>query len=271
MNTRAIRAVVRRDLIVVMGSKAVVLPALIVPAMLLVLLPVLAGLAPHLLGSVSTADMFRVMDALPPEASAQLSSVEPSAQAAELAVTYLLAPMILIVPVMFATVLAADALAGEKERGTLEGLLLTPLADRELVVAKLIASWVPAALIGLGGAILYALVANLVVAPQTGRLVLPTPEYAVMALWVGPTFAAAALGAIVLVSVRSNSTQEAFQLGGVVVLPVLAIVVTQATGVVLLSVPLLIVTGFVALAVATVLLAIGSAMLSRTRLGERLG
>jgi ABC-type Na+ efflux pump permease subunit len=270
VNTRAIRAVVKRDLVVVMGSKAVVLPALIVPAILLVLLPALAGLTPVLLGSVSAADMFRVLEALPPEASARLSG-NPATQAAELAVTYLLAPLILIVPVMFATVLAADALAGEKERGTLEGLLLTPLRDRELILAKLIASWVPAVAIGLVGATLYAIVANIAVMPQTGRLVLPTPEFAVMALWVGPTFGAAALGAIVLVSVRSNSTQEAFQLGGVVVLPVVVIVVTQATGVVLLSVPLLVVSGFVALAVAVVLLAAGSALLSRTRMGERLG
>lgn len=270
MNTRAIRAVVKRDLVVVMGSKAVVLPALIVPAILLILLPALAGLAPILLGSVSANDMFRVLEALPPEASARLSG-NPATQAAELAVTYLLAPLILIVPVMFATVLAADSLAGEKERGTLEGLLLTPLRDRELIIAKLIASWVPAAVIGFAGATLYAVVANVVVMPQTRRLVLPTPEFAVMALWVGPTFAAAALGAIVLVSVRSNSTQEAFQLGGVVVLPVVVIVVTQATGVVLLSVPLLVVSGFVALGVAALLLTAGSALLSRTRMGERLG
>jgi ABC-2 type transport system permease protein len=270
VNGRAIRAVVRRDLVVVMGSRSVVLPALIVPAVLLIVLPALAGLAPVFLGSVSAADMFRVLEALPPEAGARLSG-DPSTQAAELAVTYLLAPMILIVPVMFATVIAADALAGEKERGTLEGLLLTPLSDRELVVAKLIASWVPAVVLGLAGAIVYAGVANLVVMPQTNTLVLPTPEYAVMALWVGPTFAAAALGAIVLVSVRSNSTQEAFQLGGVVVLPVVIIVITQATGVVLLSVPLLLASGLIALGLAAVLLLIGSRVLSRTRMGEKLG
>src|SRR5690625_4250630 len=114
MNVRAIRAVVRRDLIVVLGSKSVVLPALIVPAVFLVVLPALAGLAPVFLGSVTAGDMFLVLEALPPEASARLSG-DPSTQAAELAVTYLLAPLILIVPVMFATVIAADALAGEKE------------------------------------------------------------------------------------------------------------------------------------------------------------
>jgi hypothetical protein len=60
--------------------------------------------------------MFRVLEALPPEAATRLSG-NPSTQAAELAVTYLLAPMILIVPVMFATVLAADALAGRRNAG----------------------------------------------------------------------------------------------------------------------------------------------------------
>jgi ABC-2 type transport system permease protein len=37
-------------------------------------------------------------------------------------------------------VAAADAVSGERERGTLEGLLLTPVARTELVVGKLLAS-----------------------------------------------------------------------------------------------------------------------------------
>lgn len=270
MNRRGVIAVVRRDLVVAMGSKAVVLPALIIPLVLLVLLPAIAGFAASLVDAATIGDLEALLQVLPAAVVEGLSD-DPALQAAELAVAYLMAPLVLLVPVMFAAVIAADGMAGEKERGTLEGLLLTPLTDRELVTAKLLAAWVPAAVIGLVGGLVYAVVANLAVGTQVGRLVLPTPEFAVMVLWAGPTFAAASLAAVSLVSVRVRTTQEAFQLGGVVVLPVVALLISQSTGLLLLSVWLLVVAGVIALAIAALLLAIGSRWLSRTRLGERLG
>ncbi len=264
---RGVAAVVRRDLIVAVGSKAVVLPAIVVPVVLLVGLPLLAGLLPRY--ATSVGDLQLLLDSLPAGAVAGLSD-DPGLLAAELAVTYVLAPMVLLVPVLFASVVAADGIAGEKERHTLEGLLLTPLSDRELAVAKLLAAWVPAVAVGLLGAALYAGVANLAVGTQVGRAVLPTPEFLLMTLWVGPTFAAMALGAVSLVSVRVETTQAAFQLGGVVVIPVVGLLVVQTTGVLLLSVWLLAAAGAVALVVASGLIALVTRSLSRPRLGARL-
>jgi ABC-type Na+ efflux pump permease subunit len=270
VNRRGITAVVRRDLSVAMGSKALVLPAIIVPAVLLVLLPLLAGLVPRMVDAAALSDLDAVREALPADRTAGLPE-DPGLAAAVLAVSYLLVPMILIVPVMFASIIAADGVAGEKERGTLEGLLLTPLTDREVAAAKLLAAWVPAVVIGLGGALLYAVVANLTVAPLTGRLVLPTAEFVVMALWVGPTFAAASLGAVSLVSVRVSTTQEAFQVGGFVIVPVVALLISQASGALLLSVTMLLIAGLVAAALAGGLIVAAARSLARPRLGPRLG
>jgi ABC-2 type transport system permease protein len=267
---RRVLAVVRRDLVVAMASNAVVLPAVIAPLILLVVLPAGAGYLARLLDEAMLGDLQPLLDVLPARALADLPA-EPGLQAAVIVVTHLLAPLVLIVPVMFASVIAADGLAGEKERGTLEGLLLTPLVDREIVTAKLLAAWIPATVVGLVGAVVYATVANLVVGTQVGRLILPTKEFAVMALWLGPAMAAAALGAVLLVSVRVSTTQEAFQIGGIVVVPVVALLVSQATGALLLSVWLLLIGGLVALAIAAGLIALGTRSLSRTRLGERLG
>lgn len=269
MNWRGIRAVVRRDLTVALGSKAVVIPALVVPLVLLVLLPGLAGLAPGLIDSATAGDLEALLALLPADATAQLAG-DPGLQAAEVLVTYLLAPLILLVPVMFAAVLAADAVAGEKERGTLEALLLTPLTDRELATAKLLSSLLPAATIGILGAVLYATVANLSVGVQVGRLVLPTMEFATMALWTGPAFAAMSLAAVLLVSARVETTQAAFQLGGVVVLPVIGMLIVQAAGILLLSVWLLAAAGVVALVIAVGLLALGARSLARPTLGPSL-
>ncbi|MFA9446934.1 ABC transporter permease subunit [Egicoccus sp. AB-alg6-2] len=269
MNRRGIAAVVRRDLRLVWGSKSVVIPSIVVPALLLIVLPALAGVVPRFVDFAGAGDLDALLAALPDRAVAGLSS-DPGLMVAEVVVTWLLAPLVLLVPVMFAAVIAADGIAGEKERGTLEGLLLTPLSDRDLAVAKLFAAWIPAAILGIGGAVLYATVANLSVGTQVGRLVLPTTEFTLMALWVGPTFAAAAMAAVSLVSARSKTTQEAFQIGGVVVIPVVLMLVSQASGALLLSAWLLIIAGMVALAIAAALLRAAARALSRDRLGTRL-
>jgi ABC-2 type transport system permease protein len=265
-----VRAVVRRDLTVALGSKAVVLPSVLVPVLLLVLLPAAVGLAPRYVDADAMGDIEPLLVLLPAEVLATLPE-DPATLAAVVTLTYLLSPLILLVPVMLSTVLAADGIAGEHERRTLEGLLLTPLSDREVATAKLLAAWAPAVLIGLVGAALYATVANLTLGRQLGEWLLPTAEFALLALWTGPTFAAAALGAVSLVSVRSSTTQDAFQVGGFVVLPVVAMVVGQAAGLLLLSVWALVAAGVVAVGLAALLLTAATRSLSRPRLGPRLG
>ena len=63
---------------------------------------------------------------------------------------YTFLPFFLIVPVLVSTFIAANAVVGEKERGTLETLLYTPVTNRELVTAKLAGAFVPAALVTFG-------------------------------------------------------------------------------------------------------------------------
>lgn len=271
MRARRVVAVVRRDLQLVLRAKAVVLPLIIVPLLFLVVLPAGAGIAPRFIPpDADLGDLEPFLAALPAETVASLPA-EAGLAGAYLFVTYVFAPMILLIPVMFAAVIAADAVAGERERGTLEGLLLSPLTDRELAVGKLLSAWIPAAGVGVVGAAVYALTANLAVGTQMGRVILPTVEFALLGLWVGPTVAAAALGAVVLVSARVGTFQEAFQIGGVVVLPVVGLLVAQATGLLLLSPWLLVGAGAVSLLVAWVTLRAAASALSRTRMGERLG
>lgn len=265
MNWRAVRAVVRRDLLLAARSRAVAIPAIVVPLVLLVLLPALGALAPSVVDQATAGDLDAILELLPASTVAGLPS-DPGLQAAVLLVTHMLAPMVLLVPVLFTTVIATDAIAGERERGTLEGLLLTPMTDRELVAAKLLGALVPAVAIGVTGGVVYAVVANLAVGTQVEALVLPTTSYLVMVLWVGPTMAAAALAAVTLVSARASTTQEAFQLGGLVVLPVVAMLISQAVGAVLLSTWVLAGVGLVALVVAVAMAGATTSALSRERL-----
>ena len=267
---RGIAAVTRRDLRIVRGSKPVIIPMLIVPAILLVLLPAGMVLTVRLgADAINLGDLDAIVGALSPEVAARVAA-DPAAGIIEVALVYLLSPLLLIVPLMTASVIAADAIAGERERQTLESLLLTPLTDRELFTAKLLSAWLPAVTVGVVGGAVYALVAELTTIGLVDGRLFPNLVWAGLVLWVGPAIAAVSLGITVLVSARVRTVQEAFQLAGIVVLPVIAVIVSQATGLLVLSPVLVLLGGAAIWAVAALLLPAGARAVSRTRLGERL-
>jgi type IV secretory pathway TrbD component len=74
----------------------------------------------------------------------------------------------------------------------------------------------------------------------------------------------------VIVSARVSTFQEAYQLGGIVVLPVVALVAAQALGVIYLSVWLVAALGLVLWLAAASLLWVGARSLRRTELIARL-
>jgi ABC-type Na+ efflux pump permease subunit len=267
VNARAVRAIVRKDLSVVLQSKAVLLPIVIVPLVLLLVLPILASFAPHLINLPGASDLTGLMERMPEPFAARFAGLTEEQTIVTLLLVYLFAPMYLIVPLMVASVIAADAFAGEKERRTLEALLYTPTTDVELLVGKLLVGFVPAMAVAWGGFLLYTVVANVAAWPVMGHVFFPTAMWWVLALWVAPAVAAVGLGATVLVSARVNTFQEAYQIGGAVVLPIVLLIVGQAAGVVVLSTVVVVALGAAFWAVAAALLTFGA---RRFRRGELL-
>jgi ABC-2 type transport system permease protein len=272
MNWRPIFAIVRRDLKVVSQSKPVVIPLIVVPVLMLVAIPALAALAPQVINvpGASANDMEQMLRQIAPGLRAQLEGYDVAQQAIILFIMYFLAPMYLIVPLMVASVVAADSFAGEKERKTLESLLYTPTDDRELLVAKLLSAWLPAVAIGLIGFVLYGLVANIAAWPTMGRVYFPNLMWIVLALWVAPAVAGLGLGSTVLVSARVSTFQEAYQMGAIVVLPVIALVGGQALGVMYLSVEFVVLLGAIVWAIDAVLLWLGARSFTRSALIARI-
>src|SRR5437899_975668 len=111
---------------------------LIVPFLLLVVLPVSIGLAAKTVRSTSVVGF---MQNLPHSVARPILGLPPREQLVVLVLGYLLAPLFLIVPLMLSSVLAADAFAGEKERRTLETLLLVPIALAIGAVIWIVAVW----------------------------------------------------------------------------------------------------------------------------------
>lgn len=259
MNRRAIGAVIRKDLKVLLGSKGILIPLIIVPVVIFVALPALAALAPALINipGANLGDISEFVGRMPAGLQAQLAGLDEAQQIIVLVLVYLLAPMYLVVPLMVASVIAADSFAGEKERKTLEALLYTPTTDQELFLAKVLSAWLPAMGVALGGFILYAVVANLSGYQTMGRVFFPNLMWIVLVIWVAPAVAGLGLGTMVLVSSRVSGFQEAYQLGGAVVIPIIILVVGQSTGVMYFSTGLVVLLGLVIWLVDAVILWLG--------------
>ncbi len=110
--------------------------------------------------AANSVDVTPFLDRLPADLAAPITSRPPNEQLVLLVNGYLLAPLFLIVPLMVSAVLAADAFAGEKERRTLESLLHLPVSDRDLFVAKLLVSFLPALAVSWIGFVCFAIVSN---------------------------------------------------------------------------------------------------------------
>jgi ABC-2 type transport system permease protein len=263
----AIRAVVAKDWLAVRRAKGVIIPMLVVPAILLVALPLGLGLGARHADAANADNLLRH---LPAGLGHTLLRLPPRQRILVLVDGYLLAPLFLIVPLMVASVLAADAFAGEKERRTLEGLLHLPIDDRSLFRAKVLGAFVPALAVSWLGFLLFCGVVDWVAWPVVHHLLLPTRLWLVVIVWVAPAVAALGMGIMVRVSARARTTQEANQLGGAVVLPLIFAAVGQATGLLLVTAPVAIVLGALIWLLALLLLARGASRFTRDRIATRL-
>jgi hypothetical protein len=87
-----------------------------------------------------------------------------------------------------------------------------------------------------------------------------------MILWVAPAVAALGLGVMVRVSARAQTTQEANQLGGAVILPLIFLAMGQATGLLLVDLEVAVAIGGVVWGVALLLISRGARRFTRDRL-----
>jgi len=244
LDWRAIRAVAERDLMIVRRSKNVLLPIILVPLLLLVIIPGAIGF----LGSAMDVgsdieDLERFLTMMPEPMKTQFEQYTENQTMVVFILVYTFAPMFLILPMMTASSIAAGSFAGEKERKTMEALLYTPTTDLELMTGKMLTAWIPAILVTLVGFVLYSVVVNVSAWQTMGRIFFPNAMWVVLILWLAPASAGLGLGTMVLVSSKVNTYQDAYQLGSMVVLPVILLILGQVGGVIYLNVTFVLAAG----------------------------
>jgi ABC-2 type transport system permease protein len=162
---------------------------------------------------------------------------------------------LLVVPAILPAALAAYTVVGEREQGTLESLLITPISDAELLRGKALAAAIPAVLLSW---VLLALFMGLASAfapgPATDELV--RLQHIVAAIVLAPLVSLFAISVSMGISARTGDVRVAQQLAGLAIIPMFVLAFVLSYNVVNPS--------------ATLYVAVGAGMLVVDRIAWRL-
>ncbi|WP_340389448.1 ABC transporter permease subunit [Paenibacillus sp. FSL E2-0151] len=272
-NRQAIRALVRKDIRSVTASIQLWLPMLIVPLIIGIIMPsaLLWAASRMELRSVGNISfLLESLDALTHGGQIpQLASMPTdNHRIVYYLAMYMFAPLFLIIPVMASSILTANSFAGEKERKTLEGLLFTPISMDTLFKGKVLAALIPSILLSWVTFLIYGIIANILMYPMFGTLMFPNLNWIILVVWVVPACSLMVILLNVLISAKVRGFQEAYQLGGLIVLPLIALVAGQASGMLLIGPWMLLIIGAVLLLISLVLLRLVTSWNSRQQLAE---
>jgi ABC-2 type transport system permease protein len=178
--------------------------------------------------------------ALPPELATQVLVQRPEwvgFSAAELAGAFAVQQFLaffLLMPAYIPLSIATFSIIGEKQARTLEPVLATPIRTVELLTGKTIAALVPGVLAGWVTYVAFVLLASVVYGPHLFGVVTDA-SWLVGVFILGPAVGLASVVAGVVVSSRVNDPRVAQQVGGIIIVPIVAITLLQATGTLLVG------------------------------------
>jgi ABC-type Na+ efflux pump permease subunit len=243
------------------------MPMLILSALFFVVIPTFLLFAiTHVPNQAVVQKVATTLDVLPPRAKAAIHGFSPAGRTSYALAVYLFAPLAVIVPMTISTAVGANALVGEKERGTGEFLAHSPATEREIYLGKLVASLLPGYVTTILGFAVYSLIVNLIVGPQVGGWFFPTSDWWILMFWVVPPFLAITLSVVLRLSARVRSSAAAQQASGLVTLPLIMVAYAQSSGVLLGAGQTAMALGAIAWVAAILGLRRGARAVTRSRL-----
>nr|WP_319487898.1 ABC transporter permease subunit [uncultured Caproiciproducens sp.] len=218
-------AVVNKDFGEIWNTKMARNTIIVVPLIMVLFLPIMYLVMIFFIPSEQMNGVDQMMKLLPQEAAHFTIK-----QGMFYIMTNVVCPMFfLMIPLMVSSVSAACSFVGEKERGTIQTLLLTPLSIKSIFKAKVLSCII---LSGISTAISF-IVFSVVI--SAGDILLNMPfflnwNWLVLVLLLAPGVTVFGVVFMVLVSGRSKSYMESIQTSGYIVLPLVLLFVGQFTG-----------------------------------------
>lgn len=218
-------AVMKKDFREVWDSKMARSTLLIVPLLMVVIIPIVFLIVTLNVPASHVNGVDQIMKMLPPE-----MGHFDIRQGTFYVMTNTMFPMFfLMIPLMTSSVTAASSFVGERERGTLETLVLTPMTLPKIFHAKVLGCILLSSVVTIISFVAFAIVISV------GDILLHMPfflnwSWLVCILLFAPAVTVFGVVFMVLVSAKSKSYIEAVQTSGYIILPLVMIFIGNFVG-----------------------------------------
>jgi len=244
MNKKIVKAMVGKDVKQLLKSKRTWMPMLIVTLMLCIIVPIAISYS----GTYAESALFKSsndIEQVAEKMAVMLKNTDMQKTLHDLDSTgkkfvffflsYLMVSVFLMVTVINSMVTSTSSFVGEKERGTLETLLYSPITIREMFVSKVLASFLPSILLTYSAYLVSVVAVNSITYPVYHMVFMLNGMWLILMFWLVPLLVLFNILLNVLISAKMKTFQEAQQLGGLLVLPFVGLMITQSTGLFLIS------------------------------------
>lgn len=242
-------AIIKKDIRSITSNKQVFLVIMLVPLVLTIVLPSILVFVITMVPEAAS-DFQKLLDMLPVTAQA----ADQEKLILGLMLNKIMPAFFLMIPIMASSVMAASSFVGEKEKHTLETLLYSPLTLKQLFQSKILASFSVGMMVSLisFGAMIIVLETEIVL--LTGTVIVPELSWIIVMLLVAPSISLVAISITVRGSAKAQTMEEAQQCAVFLIFPIIALVIGQFAGIILVSTWLLLGIGIVLALIAALLM-----------------
>ncbi len=234
--------ILKKDWKVSVRKKEILIPMILLPVVFTIFIPIVMLLgviaAPEefltAFGSIEIVSLLETLLVIPPHYNDYLIG-------AMMMIKILILPMFLFIPGILPTIISSDSFAGEKERKTMESLALLPITKTELILGKVLTSFIPSTIITFLCFVGTGIVINLMLFPYIEGNILFFTDLSVILITcvLSPLLCLLNVQLSVIISSRSKDLKSAQSIGGVLVTPMIAIIFIQMFNPAFLSIPMI--------------------------------
>lgn len=242
-------ALIKKDIRGITSNKQVLMVMLMVPLALSIVLPSIIVFVTILVPE-STSDFQRLLTMLPVTAEEH----NQEQMILGLVLNKIMPTFFLIIPVMASSVMAASSFVGEKEKHTLETLLYSPLSIKQLFQSKILAGFSVGMMVSYISFAAMMLVLEIEMLFLTGNVLMHDLSWLIILLLIAPAVSIVAIAVTVRGSAKAQTMEEARQRAVFLIFPILALVIGQFSGVILVNSGLLLGLGMVLVVIDVLLI-----------------
>jgi ABC-type Na+ efflux pump permease subunit len=239
MNKTAIWAIARKDMRSMTSNKQIWVSMIILPLLFGLLVPTGAVLFGKNL-DLSSAKNVKLLNTFTENMPDQMQellhanpAMTPNEQMIYFFLNYMCPSLFLLIPLITTTMIAANSMVGEKERRTMESLLFAPISVTDLFIGKVLSALLPALAISFGTFLGFTVLVDALTYNIFHGMIFPNANWLILMFWVIPALTLCVILFNVLISARVKTFQAAQNLSGVIVLPIVALMVSNSTGLLL--------------------------------------